>query len=250
MVVIGLDAASSLSKFGYAIGRYDAGCVQIEHAGLIESRDHENAIDAYIAPALRGADQALVAIDAPLGWPATLAAELRRHRAGEAFSTEKDALFQRQTDLFVHKCLGKKPLEIGADRIARAAHRALDVLQHLRRASGKSIPLAWSTQLSGVAAIEIYPAGTLIARDLPHSGYKKKEQGDVRHAIANALAVELPDLKHYADGNADVFDACLCLVAAKDFVDGFAVPPDDLDSAYSEGWIWVRRSASNSSASE
>lgn len=243
MVLIGLDAASSLSKFGYAIGRYDAGCLRIESAGLIESRAEANAIDAHIAPALREADKALIAIDAPLGWPATLAAELKIHRAGEAFSTEKDALFQRQTDLFTHKRLGKKPLEVGADRIARAAHRALDVLQHLRRASGKSIPLAWSAQFSGVAAIEVYPAGTLIARDLPHSSYKKDEQADVRHAIANALSGDLPDLKRYADGNADVFDACLCLIAAKDFVDGVSVPSEDLDASYVEGWIWVRRSA-------
>ncbi|WP_045227294.1 DUF429 domain-containing protein [Methyloterricola oryzae] len=242
MLLIGLDAASSLSNFGYAIGQYDGRCVRIESAGLIENRGQANAIQAKIVPSLRAANQALVAIDAPLGWPSTLAAELGKHRAGEVIATEKDMLFQRHTDRFIHKYLRKKPLEVGADKIARAAHSALEILQQLRSASRKSIPLAWSPQFSGVAAIEVYPAGTLAACNLPHSGYKKRdEQLDVRDSIANALTAEIPDLQRYADGNVDVFDACLCLAAAKDFIDGLAVPPEDFDSARAEGWIWVRR---------
>jgi len=240
MVLIGLDAASSLSKFGYSIGRYDGAVVRIESAGLIESNGQANVINTQIAPILRTEDQALIAIDAPLGWPKTLATELKEHRAGEAFTVEKDALFQRQTDRLLHKRLGKKPLEIGADRIARAAHRALEVLSWLRKESMKPIPLAWTARFSGVVAIEVYPAGTLVSRSLSHSGYKKEEQRGVRDAIADALAGEIPDLKRYVDGNTDVFDACLCLVAAKDFVNGLAVPPSDFDSARAEGWIWVR----------
>lgn len=240
MLLIGLDAASSLAKFGYAIGHYDGSCVHIESAGLIEDRHQPNAIATLIVPALRAANQALIAIDAPLGWPMPLATALHQHRAGEALSTEKDQLFQRQTDRFVHEHLGKKALEIGADKIARAAHRALEVLQQLRVASNRPIPLAWSVPFAGTAAIEVYPAGTLLARGLPHSAYKKDEQREVRKTIADALAPELPDLMRYTDGNTDVFDACLCLAAAKDFIDGIAAPPDDLASAQAEGWIWVR----------
>jgi len=58
--------------------------------------------------------------------------------------------------------------------------------------------------------------------------------------IAQRLAKEVQALERYVAGRADVFDACLCLVAAKDFIEGRALPPQDLELAQREGWIWVR----------
>ena len=40
--------------------------------------------------------------------------------------------------------------------------------------------------------------------------------------------------------NADALDAVVCLLAAMDFLGGYALPPDDRDRAEREGWIWVR----------
>lgn len=111
MLLIGLDAASSLAKFGYAIAQYDSGGVQIVSAGLVQNGKQPDAIDAELLPTLRSSERTLIAIDAPLGWPASLAGELHRHRAGQLVATEKNALFQRETDRLLHKRLGKKPLE-------------------------------------------------------------------------------------------------------------------------------------------
>ncbi|MCM8612051.1 DUF429 domain-containing protein [Accumulibacter sp.] len=85
---------------------------------------------------------------------------------------EKSELFRRETDRVVAAEIGKTPLEVAADRIARAAHSALEVLGLLREHSGKQIPLAWSPEFESVAAIEVYPGATLKARGLEHSGYK------------------------------------------------------------------------------
>ena len=58
----------------------------------------------------------LIAVDAPLGWPAALAAALESHRAGGAIKTPADCMARRRTDDFVHQAIGKKP---GARRAPR-----------------------------------------------------------------------------------------------------------------------------------
>lgn len=240
VLLIGLDAASDFTRFGYAVGHYELGHVRIQQAGLVDTPSDRNALVSIVASELRAASKALIAIDAPLGWPATLTAELRNHQAGEAFTSDKNSMFRRATDSYIKDLIGKNPLEVGADKIARAAHSALAALKCLRAESGMAIPLAWDKNISGVTAIEVYPAGTLKARGLQDSRYKKPEQLDVRLNIANRLANEVEGLSTYADGSDDVFDACLCLVAAKDFLDGLACSPSDLLLAQREGWIWVR----------
>jgi predicted RNase H-like nuclease len=240
MLIIGLDAASDFAKFGYAIGRYEQGRVRIESAGLLKTPSQENALISIIGPVLKNCAKALIAIDAPLGWPVALALGLKNHQAGEAFTFDKNVMFHRSTDNYVHALIKKKPLEIGADKIARAAHSALGALKCLRGESGKQIPLAWKTNLLGVEAIEVYPAGTLKALGLPSSKYKKPEQISVRLDIVKGLSDVMPDLVQYIKGSDDVFDACLCLIAAKDFLEGLASPPSDIQLAQREGWIWVR----------
>jgi predicted nuclease with RNAse H fold len=241
VLLIGLDAASSWSRFGYAVGRYDGCRVLLDEAGLIGEGAGANSLDRIIAPRLQEVGTALVAIDAPLGWPAPMAAQLRDHRAGQPFADSKDEMFQRATDRFVYRTIGKKPLEVGADKIARAAHTALAALQQLRDATGKPIPLAWNPAFIGVAAIEVYPGSTLKAHGLPDSGYKRPDQLDVRRQIADALRNALAGIEERTDGNIDAFDACLCLLAAKDFLDGRASPPPEFEIAQREGWIWVKK---------
>ena len=243
MLLIGLDAASDFKNFGYALGHFEHGRVRIEQAGLVAMPGETNALVSIVAPELRKASKALIAIDAPLGWPAALAVELNSHQAGEALASDKEAMFRRATDRYVKDVLKKTPLEVGADKIARAAHSALAALQLLRVESGRDIPLAWDEQFEGVAAVEVYPAGTLRARGLPDSKYKKPDEMVVRQNVARSLEFELEGLTAHADGSADVFDACLCLAAAKDFLDGVTAPPVDLELAKREGWIWVRRPA-------
>jgi len=238
MLVIGLDAAAQWKKFGYSIGHFEDGRVAIESAGLL--RDATGLAQEIGAP-LRSHRDVLISIDAPLGWPKALGDALIGHHVGAALAPLPNELFRRVTDDYVHTLIGKRPLDVGADKIARAAWRALDVLDQLRRIVGRDIPVLvdrWDQ--AGVAAIEVYPAATLIAHGLTTSGYKDRDGIDDRRRIAEALEPMATGITLYVDQTDDVFDACLCLVSAVDFLRNEASPPADLNAARKEGWIWVR----------
>ncbi|MFO1493338.1 MAG: DUF429 domain-containing protein [Lysobacterales bacterium] len=250
--LIGLDAASQRSKFGYALGHLsaDGACVRVEEAGLLD--DGANVIEATIAPFIAGGERVLVAIDAPLGWPDGLRQLLLGHAAGlpPPAGLSKDRCFRRLTDRAVRKV--KIPLEIGADRIARAAMEALIVLQELRAATELPLPLAWSPAFQGAATIEVYPGATLVVHRLGGCSYKKTNESGARAQILQTLVSagllgSLPDaVQRRTAREADVLDAILCLVAARDFLQGkcSAPAPADRDQAAREGWIWLRQPGS------
>lgn len=247
--LVGLDAASQRSKFGYALGHLsaDGPCVRVEAAGLLD--DGANVIEATIAPFIAGGERVLIAIDAPLGWPDGLRQLLLGHAAGlpPPVGLSKDRCFPRLTDLAVRKI--KIPLEVGADRIARAAMEALVVLQELRAATKLPLPLAWSPAFQGAATIEVYPGATLVVRRLASSSYKKPDESAVRaeileRLVSAGLLASLPDaVQRRTAREADALDAILCLVAARDFVRGecSAPAPSDRAQAAREGWIWLRQ---------
>jgi predicted nuclease with RNAse H fold len=242
ILVIGLDAASERKNFGYAVGYLLEGCVRIEQAGCLASRSHRRddtvASLAQLLRSLPSDTQALIAVDAPLGWPTALSQNLGTHRAGEKLEASKNALFRRTTDTRLRE-RGHQPLEIGADRIARAAVEALAVLSELRDQSELALPLAWNPQFAGAAVIEVYPAATLRAHGLPNRSYKKIEQLNVRQEVALALDKQLLGIGKYIEAEIDAFDACLCLLSARDFIAGRCEPPIILSEAEREGWIWV-----------
>jgi hypothetical protein len=243
ILVVGLDAASNWRNFGYALGRYVTGQrITVEAAGILGDRHSPRAIDEILVPALLSGPKALIAIDSPLGWPAALGESLAGHAAGAALDVPKDVLFRRCTDGAVRRNTGKIPLEVGAEKIARAAHSALAVLQCLREATGQAIPMAWSPSVAAIEAIEVYPAATLVVRGLLEPGYKLAESVVARQRMVRKLGTEITGLGEFASAQDDVFDACLCLLAGKDFLDGRAVPPtsEQLPSARKEGWIWAR----------
>lgn len=247
--LIGLDAASQRSKFGYALGHFDpvSGRVKVDRAGLLD--DDEDLLRNQIVPFVCGGGRALIAIDAPLGWPDGLRQLLQGHEAGmpPPAALAKDASFRRHSENQVRQV--KIPLEVAADRIARAAFEALCVLKELRSESKQPLPLAWSPDFAGAASIEVYPGATLAVRKLARAQYKRPDQTSGREQIAMSLVhgglVEpLPtEPLRRALKNADVLDAILCLVAARDFLMGECKPPDEahLDQTRREGWIWVRR---------
>jgi hypothetical protein len=153
-------------------------------------------------------------------------------------------MFRRETDRFVRQLTGKQTLDVGADRIARTALAAVNLLADLRTLTACPIPLAWKPELSErIQAIEVYPTGTLAALSLTCSGYKRAPDRSVREAI-------LIGIEEYVDVSCipieqlleddDLLDAVVCVVAAADFLQGGAVPPLDEALAVKEGWIWVR----------
>jgi predicted RNase H-like nuclease len=242
-IVVGVDCATQEARTGLAYGVIDAdGALELKRVAL--GTDGESAAHT-VAGWIAGAEQYVVAFDAPLGWPITLAAALPQHRAGEPIAAEPERLFRRETDRFVHKELHKLPLEVGADRIARTARAALALLQQIRQASREHLPLAW-TPGRGSGAIEVYPAATLLSRGISPRGYKGDSAAG-RKAREAVLTRLLPELRIARDrdraqivDNDHMLDAVLCALGAADFARGFALPPEDRALAEREGWIWFR----------
>mgnify|MGYP001826978406 CR=1 FL=1 len=239
--IIGIDVATDARKVGVALCSLDEPRPRLDEVLLGTSWSE---LDQQVAKWADGST--LLALDAPLGWPQPLAESLHTHTAGEPLEVAANSLFRRATDDVVAKTLGKRPLDVGADRIARTAHAALAFLGRLGERLGSSVPLAWRPEsISGICAIEVYPAGTLAARGLPHSGYKGREEAHAarRQELVGAIGEELLVETHAARKMADsdhVLDAVLCAVAGLDFVAADVIKPQDLKLAQREGWIWVR----------
>lgn len=166
------------------------------------------------------------------------------HRAGQPVRGHAKTLFNRATDRHVHASLGKRPLDVGADRIARTALATLALLHTVRELTEAPIPLAWSpVEPVRPAAIEVYPAATLRAHGVSAQGYKKIAGAkEARMAIENLIVGSMTADDDFDFRNADdnVLDAVLCVIAGLDFVAGAACAPSDRDIAEREGWIWVR----------
>ena len=245
VLIIGIDCATKDGKVGLALADYDAGGVCIKDARL---GSVQHPVAATVERWLRERKgPALLAIDAPLGWPKPLSPSLADHAAGQVLDVTPDNLFQRTTDRFVQTQLSKRPLDVGADRIARTAHAALRLLGELSVRLGLAIPLAWRSSFSGVAAIEVYPAATLMARAFRSSGYKKPKHAAERREVIASISreVSLGTYNDLLEGSADALDAAVCVLAAKDFLDNLAMPPLDLQLAKREGWIWTAPSRAN-----
>ncbi len=240
--VVGIDAAVAPTATGLALAEWQPSGTVLHGVALGRSHD-QLARDA--ADWIAGATRALVAVDAPLGWPAPLADTLGGHQSGSPLRVPPDRLFRRATDRDVRDRLGKQPLDVGADRIARTAVAALDLLERIRRGAGAALALAPSPAFAGDAVIEVYPAGTLRAHGLPDGRYKERRRPEhraQRAVLLEALAerMALPAERGLLLDAPDVLDAAVCVLAAADFLEGRCPGPTDPALAAREGWIWVR----------
>lgn len=243
VTIIGVDAATQFRKTGLARGRCSDSGVVLEDIALGSAKaTPQDLITAWMREA---AGPVLLAVDAPLGWPRGLSVELAGHRAGARLVRPADALFRRETDLFVQARHGKRPLDVGADRIARTAHSALGLLEALRVGTGHQIPLAWSAVFAGPAAVEVYPAATL--RSLGVDGGRYKSEESAREVLVDGLvesgvvSFDGVAVRQAALDTDHGLDAALCVLAGRDFLLGLCDQPADIDLAEREGWIWVRR---------
>ena len=237
--IIGIDCATQSRRVGLARGNFEDGRVCITK--VVQPTSYPNMVDT-IVKWIKERPSTLIAFDAPLGWPVRLGVELSKHEAGVGIRTAADQLFHRDTDEFIHQVYGKKPLEVGANLIARTAHAALNLLEDVRSESGMEIPLAWEPGLfTGIYAIEVYPAVTLRAHKIKMYGYKSKDGQDARRSFLRELNkyVELPADRSLLEKNNDVLDAAICVLAGADFLSGEVHRPTDLKLSKKEGWIWV-----------
>jgi hypothetical protein len=240
VTLIGVDCATDPRKVGLACAEWDGEAVRIIQTTAAGTHDRPVDIVARWLPA-RGA--CLLALDAPLGWPEPFGRRLAAHRAGDPLPEPDRLFFRREADRFIASKTGRRPLDVGAERIAHTALAALRLLAELGDRTGEIPPLAWDPRsLRRVSAIEVYPAATLRMCGLPHAGYKEDVKAALRREILAGLGrlVTLPGDLSAAVGDADVLDAMVCCLAGGDFLSGRAMPPEDLDLARKEGWIWVR----------
>lgn len=240
--IIGVDFATKDRKKGLVLATRKGNGLRLDRTW-----DRQDSfLDVLAQWIVEAREATLIAVDAPLGWPAPLGQALKSHDAGQAIETSADDMFRRRTDVFVKRAIGQNPLEVGADRIARTAHAALACLGELGKELGTQLPLAWTPAVGkGPAVIEVYPAATLKAHSIQNTGYKKTDRATERREIVEGLRrqwLEIPDrLAKVLYEDADTLDAAVCVLAAEDFVAGRAEPPEDEDLARREGWIWVPR---------
>lgn len=241
--LVGIDCATQDAKVGIAFGEFGNKRLKvIEAFTCTQERRAAKAIAKWI----RSADTpALLAIDAPLGWPQPLSQALGKHRAGDELIVPAHSMFRRKTDVFIKQKAGQMPLDVGADRIARTAYAALRLLGDISRDLRiERIPLAWQYPSSGVAVIEVYPAATLKVQGFRSKGYKKSGQTEERTEIVKDISsgMSIPaDVTEVMKKSADALDAVVCLLAARDFLVGDAMAPDNSALAEIEGWIWCRK---------
>lgn len=250
--LVGIDCATVASEVGVAAGVADERGVRIDAAERGATRGSLAGLAPRIEELLGAADLAILALDAPLGWPVALAGALPGHQAGEQLGEggAPGPYFHRLTDeVAASHQGGRAPLEVGANFIARTAFAALELL-HALRARRPGLPLLWVPGWpAGVGAIEVYPAATLRARGLSTRGYKPgkaEERAPARRALLDELRAEVTFTTAHAAAmvaSDHVLDAVLCVLAAKDFLDGLVVPPEHAQAliALKEGWIWFRR---------
>ena len=238
--IIGIDCATDTKKVGLARGFLSDGELIIDRLSKPAARQSVcDVISDWIEPNT----PTLLALDAPLGWPASLGQQLNGHSAGKVIPLDPNLLFRRETDRFVKRVVDQLPLEVGADRIARTAVAALKYLDQISKTIGQVIPLAWSNELdSGLSAIEVYPAATLKQAGFLSKGYKKPGHRAERKEIFDALCghTKFETKASVAIDDDDVLDAAVCVLAGSHFLMNQSLGPENINLARKEGWIWVK----------
>jgi len=228
VALIGIDCATQPNKVGLALGELDGDGVRIKACCTGNPKEAPASI---VCSWLKPGETALLALDAPLGWPLAIGRALAGHQAGAAMGATAHSLFRRQCDDDIYERFGKRPLEVGANFISRTAVAALDLLADIRSITGESIPLAWTpADLEPITAIEVYPAATRLAHGSPGKG------GSIEGLEP---LLDLSAFDGVLPASADAIDSLVCVLAAADFIQGRARPPLDLDIAKQEGWIWT-----------
>lgn len=223
--LLGIDCATDPRKTGLALGELRSGVVHITRCATGTKKDSPAMIAANW---LQQYDEALIALDAPLGWPRALGNQLSNHEAGRVIKIEANQLFRRVTDVEIKNRLGKQPLDVGSNLIARTAFAALTLLDQIRQSTGRPIPLAWALEeKERWRAIEVYPAATRIAHGASDVGGSLAGLAELLDCSAVSLILKKSK------------DAAVCALAAADFLLGRAIAPLDNETAQVEGWIWA-----------
>lgn len=227
-------------NIGLAYGVWNGNVIRVLE--IVTRPERERLIKTLVSWCV-GDCPTLLALDAPLGWPAALGPYLVQHQAGAPLSIDPNLLFRRETDRVIRQEAGKQSLDVGAVRIARTALAALDLIQSLRINLNKPINLLFEPpKCNEIGVIEVYPAATLKLYGLQRVGYKKAAAQSVRREIIADLRkmIELPAEQNLLEDDVDTLDAVLCVLAGVDFLKGEVIFPEEMTLARKEGWTWIR----------
>ncbi|MFO8042020.1 MAG: DUF429 domain-containing protein [Alkalispirochaeta sp.] len=241
------------------------GVAALEVAGLevlaqAAPRDHEELI-ATVSDWMHGDTPTLLCVDSPLGWPKRMAEALAVHVAGAGIDLSADELFRRVTDIDVRRRVGKTPLDVGADRIARTALATLNAIAALQERVGRiGRTIDTPTILEDprrdpekVLLLESYPAGWFASERIATGGYRPREATDRRRVLLDQVEQRLRsggvELTYGAQVDrerftrrADDLDALICTLNGVDYLLGRCPAPavDQQEIARREGWIWCK----------
>ena len=256
--VIGIDFSTDPAKTGLARATVNVESEErVLHdvcTGTAKLRPPMTTVVGWVRQVYTGMP-VLIAIDAPLGWPDAMRGHtFTSHMAGDPLEDCADRLFSRETDRQIKDRLGKKPLEVGANLIARSAHGALRFLQELSREidgqAAARLPLAWlpGDLAGGQCVVEVYPAATMKAHGISAGNYKKSgnDGREARKCIVECLKKQGWSFETDADDiarNDHMVDAAVCVLAGWDFLANDPPGPnaDVRQLAEREGWIWAGR---------
>lgn len=239
--LVGIASARQEARLGLARGGLDeSGSLRIERVTLGSAGE---SAAATVAGWLRDSTRYIVALDAPLGWPASMGHVLSEHQAGCVANAGEGIRFHRDTDRFVAQHVGRTPPEVGAHAAAHSAVAALALLGQIRQSSGLELRLAWDPHVDS-GAIETFPVATLRGHGFSKASYRGKSLAGrgVRERIVDLLETrcELWVPRAVLVDDVTLLDAALGVMAAADFVRAQCEGPPDIDAGRKEGWIWFK----------
>ena len=247
-LLIGIDLATKAPKVGVATARHTArGLRDWSVRRGTNGDDTVPWLAGLVTELVSDADDVVLAIDAPLGWPQAMQEGLPKIPGATIAVTDPDHFFQRETDRATRALLGRGVLEVGANLIARTAFTALALLEALRREDERWTVM--SERAPGPRRVlEVYPYGTA-HQLLPEAerkplltGYKgasdkARAQRTKLHAALTEAVTGLPALP----ATDHELDALLCCLGASRYLEGECHSPsrEQQPAADREGWIWI-----------
>lgn len=253
VLLIGWDAAVDPRNTALSLVRYDPPEVTVEAHAVPRTTGE---LIATVSQWLQSATATLLCVDSPLGWPYRMAPILSGHVAGTGMRAMADELFRRFTDLDVRRRVGKTPLDVGADRIARTALATLDAIDAVRGSVARTIDLVIDIQdprkdPSTVLLLESYPAGWFASEDIGTRGYRppagRSQREDLLRQVEHRLQATGLPMKYAVERSslvqrADDLDALVCTLSGIDYLLGRcpAAGSDVREIAHTEGWIWCK----------
>lgn len=241
MKIIGIDYSTDIKKCGLSIGEY----INYECSLLYTGLYNFDILSEHFSKKVK----VLISIDSPLGWPQKLGLELIKHTAGSKIVENSNTLFRRYTDIEVKRITGKQSLDVGADKIARTAYGAVNLLEKIRNEFAIELPLSWDFEdelrNQNASVIEVYPAVTLKQNKIRVDQYKGKDNAKNRGEIIEFLTTKIKMTKSQKDlilNDDNMLDSVVCVLAGMDFIRGYCLKPniEHLDQVKKEGWIWFK----------